>query len=166
MLTACATAQRADVASRLIEEMQSIGLKPDVYTYTTLIKVYGKCRLIEKAMEVLTTMQAAEVEPNIHTYGCVIYHCCEDGQVERALKVLRTVQTRNQERDLSGTELESRLGDSYVNFRHLDKQVDAVARCIPNTNVYNNLIFGYGGQGEFHMQLVSRSKVPATPQAS
>ena len=158
MLTACATAQRADVAFRIVEEMQKIGLVPDVYTYTTLIKVYGKCRLIEKAMEVLTTMQEARVEPNIHTYGCIIYHCCEDGQVERALKVLRSIQSRNRERDLPGsTDLEA-IGDKYVNMKTLEMQLDPISNCLPNTNVYNNLIFGYGGQGDFDKQLVGLEK--------
>jgi len=61
-----------DLAKEVYKEMRNMSIKPSNVTYSILIKLYGKGRQIERALDILEEMKQANVAPGMIVYTCLI----------------------------------------------------------------------------------------------
>lgn len=59
-------------AMKVFNEMNSIGCKPNICTYTALVNAFAREGLCEKAEEVFEEMQQAEPEPDVYAYNALM----------------------------------------------------------------------------------------------
>ena len=61
-------------------------IKPSNVTFSILIKIYGKSRQLEKALNVLEEMKGAGVRPGLIVFTCLIQACIKSKQVDMAIE--------------------------------------------------------------------------------
>ena len=84
-------AQRAEDLLTIMEELSEAGnvhVRPDVYSYTTIIQSWAKCKRADKAQTVLKQMVDRGLHPNRLTYTALMNALSKAGQPERAEYVL------------------------------------------------------------------------------
>lgn len=59
-------------ATKVVEEMEAAGVKPNVRTYTTLIKGWARASLPEKAFRCFEEMKQAGLKPDKPAYHCLM----------------------------------------------------------------------------------------------
>lgn len=74
-------------AEKLFDEMLQIGVKPDVVTFSTLIRCAAVCSLPHKAVELFERMPAFGCEPDFNVSSSMIYVYARTGNVDMALKL-------------------------------------------------------------------------------
>lgn len=88
LLKSCCLAARVDLAQEIyseVEDMESTGsLKLDVFTYSTMIKVFADARMWEMALGMKQKMLEAGVTPNTVTWSSLISACAKAGLVDQA----------------------------------------------------------------------------------
>ncbi|KAJ0704674.1 putative tetratricopeptide-like helical domain superfamily [Helianthus annuus] len=88
LLKSCSLAARRDLAQEIyteVEHLESIGsLKLDVFTYSTMIKVFTDERMWQMALGIKDKMIEAGVTPNIVTWSSLISACAKSGLVDQA----------------------------------------------------------------------------------
>lgn len=62
-------------------------VKPDLITYSTMIKGYCKEKNIEAALVLLDTMQQEQIRADEVLYNSLLDGCCKANQLELAFKV-------------------------------------------------------------------------------
>ncbi|KAI3799489.1 hypothetical protein L1987_34787 [Smallanthus sonchifolius] len=88
LLKSCSLAARLDLAQEIykeVEYLESIGsLKLDVFTYSTMIKVFTDGRMWQMALGIKDKMLETGVTPNIVTWSSLISACAKSGLVDQA----------------------------------------------------------------------------------
>jgi pentatricopeptide repeat domain-containing protein 1 len=74
---------------KLLEEMQSQGLKPDVKAYTIAIHACSKANRPEQAVQLLEEMRRHGVEPNVISYSAAISACGKGARPDQAVQLLQ-----------------------------------------------------------------------------
>jgi pentatricopeptide repeat protein len=71
------------LAERIFAEMKEVpqNPKPDLITFSTMIKGYCKGRQIEKALSLLQDMEKAQIKPDEVLYNSLLDGCCKSDQV-------------------------------------------------------------------------------------
>ncbi|KAK9291150.1 hypothetical protein L1049_009338 [Liquidambar formosana] len=91
LLKACCLAGRVDLAQdiyREVQHLESTGiLKLDVFTYSTIIKVFADAKLWQMALKIKEDMLSAGVTPNTVTWSSLISACANTGLVEQAIQL-------------------------------------------------------------------------------
>ncbi|XP_022972661.1 pentatricopeptide repeat-containing protein At5g02830, chloroplastic isoform X1 [Cucurbita maxima] len=91
LLKACCLAGRVDLAQdiyREVKHLETTGvLKLDVFTYSTIVKVFADAKLWKMALRVKEDMQSAGVLPNMVTWSSLISSCANSGLVELAIEL-------------------------------------------------------------------------------
>ncbi|KAL6277774.1 hypothetical protein ACE6H2_021375 [Prunus campanulata] len=91
LLKACCLAGRVDLAQdiyREVQHLESTGvLKLDVFTYSTIVKVFADAKLWHMALNVKEDMLSAGVTPNTVTWSSLISACANAGIVEKAIQL-------------------------------------------------------------------------------
>ncbi|XP_047162789.1 pentatricopeptide repeat-containing protein At5g02830, chloroplastic isoform X1 [Vigna umbellata] len=91
LLKACCVAGRVDLAQdiyRELKHLESVGqLKLDVFTYSTIIKVFADARLWQMALTIKQDMLSAGVSLNIVAWSSLINACAHTGLVEQAIQL-------------------------------------------------------------------------------
>ncbi|KAL2933829.1 hypothetical protein RDABS01_016948 [Bienertia sinuspersici] len=91
LLKACCLSGRVDVAQdiyREVQNLESIGaLKIDVFTYSTIIKVFADAKLWQMAIKIKEDMLSAGVTPNTVTWSSLISACANAGLVDQATRL-------------------------------------------------------------------------------
>lgn len=91
LLKACCLSGRVDLAQGIYTEIQrldSIGaLKMDVFTYSTIIKVFADAKLWNMAIKIKEDMLSAGVKPNTVTWSALISACANAGLVDQATQL-------------------------------------------------------------------------------
>ncbi|KAL2509474.1 Pentatricopeptide repeat-containing protein [Forsythia ovata] len=91
LLKSCCLAANVDLAQDIYREVQCLeskgALKLDVFTYSTMIKVFADAKMWKPALEIKEDMLSAGVTPNTVTWSSLISACANAGLVEKALKV-------------------------------------------------------------------------------
>ncbi|KAM1648232.1 hypothetical protein ACFX1Q_010271 [Malus domestica] len=91
LLKACCLAGRVDLAQdiyREVQHLESTGvLKLDVFTYSTIVKVFSDAKLWHMALKVKEDMLSAGVMPNTVTWSSLISACANAGLVEKAIQL-------------------------------------------------------------------------------
>jgi len=92
--------EQVEAACELVAEMQSLGLRPDTYTYNSLLKgLMLQSTPVQHAMPVLESMYNAGLAPNRSTYTLLLAACTESGQIDIAIKLLEQLRASGIEFD-------------------------------------------------------------------
>ncbi|KAK9756079.1 hypothetical protein RND81_01G071800 [Saponaria officinalis] len=91
LLKACCLSERVDLAQDIYAEVQRLestgALKLDVFTYSTIIKVFADAKLWQMAIKIKEDMLSAGVTPNTVTWSSLISACANAGLVDQAIQV-------------------------------------------------------------------------------
>ncbi|KAI6674982.1 hypothetical protein NL676_002888 [Syzygium grande] len=91
LLKACCLAGRVDLAKEIYQEVRDLEstrvLKLDVFTYSTIIKVFADAKLWQMALQIKDDMLRAGVTPNTVTWSSLISACAKACLVERAIQL-------------------------------------------------------------------------------
>ncbi|KAJ9694638.1 hypothetical protein PVL29_010218 [Vitis rotundifolia] len=91
LLKACCVAGRVDLAQEIYREVQNLEsngmLKLDVFTYSTIIKVFADAKLWQMALKIKEDMLSAGVIPNTVTWSALISSCAKAGITEQAIQL-------------------------------------------------------------------------------
>ncbi|XP_062195706.1 pentatricopeptide repeat-containing protein At3g59040-like [Phragmites australis] len=131
--------------SSIYDQMQRAGLKPDVVSYSLLIKAYGKSRREEEALAVFEEMLDAGVRPTRKSYNILLDAFAISGLVEEANTVFKAMRRHRVEPDLCSY---TTLILAYVNASNMDGAEKFFRRIKedglkPNVVVYGTLMKGY-----------------------
>ncbi|KAI5426013.1 hypothetical protein KIW84_031726 [Lathyrus oleraceus] len=91
LLKACCVAGRVDLAQDMYKELkhlESVGqLKLDVFTYSTIIKVFADAKLWQMALKIKRDMLSAGVSLNTVAWSSLINACAHAGLVDQAIQL-------------------------------------------------------------------------------
>ncbi|KAL5976477.1 hypothetical protein ACLOJK_020810 [Asimina triloba] len=59
-------------ATKIIEEMEAVGIKPNVKTFTTIIHGWARASMLEKALKCFEEMKLAGLKPDKAVYHCLM----------------------------------------------------------------------------------------------
>jgi pentatricopeptide repeat protein len=91
MISALCNAGRSDEAFRLLDRMKRSGLRPDKFTYTSLIKA---CANGDDTQELLYDMRENGVKGDVRTYNAVIKTLCDERKLTEATKMVSEMENR------------------------------------------------------------------------
>jgi len=88
LLLACSKAVQVADAEEIFEEMRSLGMTPTHVTTSIMIKMYGKAKMLDKAIA-LSEMMRHDYgkEPNLFVYTCLIQACAQNKHVRRSWEI-------------------------------------------------------------------------------
>ncbi|CAK8543797.1 unnamed protein product [Lathyrus sativus] len=91
LLKACCVAGRVDLAQDMYKELkhlESVGqLKLNVYTYSTILKVFADAKLWQMALKIKHDMLSAGVSLNTIAWSSLINACAHAGLVEQSIQL-------------------------------------------------------------------------------
>ncbi|XP_028091864.1 pentatricopeptide repeat-containing protein At5g02830, chloroplastic isoform X1 [Camellia sinensis] len=91
LLKSCCIAARVDLAQNIYSEVQRLEssgvLKLDVFTYSTIIKIFADAKLWQMSLKIKDDMLSAGVAPNTVTWSSLISACANAGLVEQAIQL-------------------------------------------------------------------------------
>ncbi|XP_031383843.1 pentatricopeptide repeat-containing protein At3g59040 [Punica granatum] len=131
--------------SKIYEQMQRAGLRPDVVSYALLIKAYGKARRDEEALAVFEEMLDAGVRPTHKAYNILLDAFAISGMVEQARTVFKSMRRDRCMPDLCSY---TTMLSAYVNASDMEGAEKFLRRMKqdgfkPNVVSYGSLIKGY-----------------------
>ncbi|KAK0547301.1 hypothetical protein OC846_003160 [Tilletia horrida] len=80
------TTDDALIAEELFDESQRMGVRANVYLYTTVISKLSRARRAQRALQLFEEMRGKSIRPTSVTYGAVMNACARSGDREGALK--------------------------------------------------------------------------------
>lgn len=83
---------RAEDGLEIFNQMNSLGLKPDKFTYTSLIKI---CKTENDLDELLYDMRARGIQADIVTYNTIIQSLCDMKKWTKATKLISEMESKN-----------------------------------------------------------------------
>ncbi|KAH7577082.1 hypothetical protein ACOSP7_002172 [Xanthoceras sorbifolium] len=132
-------------ASRIYDQMQRAGLRPDVVSYALLINAYGKARREEEALAVFEEMLDAGVRPTHKAYNILLNAFAISGMVEQARTVFKCMRRDRCAPDICSY---TTMLSAYVNASDMEGAEKFFRRLKqdgfkPNVVTYGTLIKGY-----------------------
>ncbi|XVE82656.1 hypothetical protein DITRI_Ditri16bG0023600 [Diplodiscus trichospermus] len=73
----------------LIDDMSSLGLKPDTITYNYLMTCYCKHGMLDEAKKVYEGLESNGCNPNAATFRTLVFYLCLNGLYEQGYKVFK-----------------------------------------------------------------------------
>lgn len=91
LLKACSIARRVDLARDIYNETKQLeangDLRLDVFTYSTMIKVFADAKMWTMALSIKDDMLSAGVVPNTVTWSSLISACAKTGLLDHAVQI-------------------------------------------------------------------------------
>lgn len=87
------------LALSLLDEMRSVGLRPDHVTYGSAVSAMAKAGHWERALSLLRQMLEEGLRPNVVCYGAAVDACAKGGKWERAVGLLEEMRQAGVEPD-------------------------------------------------------------------
>ncbi|PSS23685.1 Pentatricopeptide repeat-containing protein [Actinidia chinensis var. chinensis] len=91
LLKSCCLSARVDLAQDIYSEVQRLEstgiLKLDLFTYSTIIKVFADAKLWQMALKIKEDMLSAGITPNTVTWSSLISACASAGLAEKAIQL-------------------------------------------------------------------------------
>ncbi|CAH2076389.1 unnamed protein product [Thlaspi arvense] len=81
--------------NELIDEMISVGLKPDTISYNYLMTAYCEKGMLEEAKKVYGGLQVNSCAPNAATFRTLIFHLCYSGLYEQGYAIFKKSVSMN-----------------------------------------------------------------------
>mmetsp|Transcript_11857 Transcript_11857/g.21656 ORF Transcript_11857/g.21656 Transcript_11857/m.21656 type:complete len:852 (-) Transcript_11857:63-2618(-) len=93
LILACARASRLQDAEKVFGAMQmSTRVAPTAVTASILVKMYGKAKMLDKAIAVASWIETKyDVQPNLHVYTSLIQACVQNRQLKRGWDIFSQV---------------------------------------------------------------------------
>lgn len=91
LISALCNAGRPEQALKVFEQMKKAGLRPDKFTYTSLIRV---CVQETDIQELLYDMRESGARPDVVTYNTMIQSLCNKRQLTQATKLVTEMESR------------------------------------------------------------------------
>ncbi|KAK1277368.1 Pentatricopeptide repeat-containing protein [Acorus gramineus] len=131
--------------SKIYDQMQKAGLRPDVVSYALLISAYGKARREEEALAVFEEMLDAGVRPSRKSYNILLDAFAISGMVEEARTVFKSMRRDKCNPDLCSY---ATMLSAYVNASDMEGAEKFFRRIKqdgfePNVVIYGTLMKGY-----------------------
>ncbi|TQD83109.1 hypothetical protein C1H46_031340 [Malus baccata] len=131
--------------SKMYNQMQRAGLRPDVVSYALLISAYGKARREEEALAVFEEMLDAGVRPTRKAYNILLDAFAVSGMVDQARTVFKSMRRDRFNPDLCSY---TTMLSAYVNASDMEGAEKFFIRIKqdafkPNVVTYGTLIKGY-----------------------
>ncbi|CAL9013268.1 unnamed protein product [Prunus brigantina] len=131
--------------SKMYNQMQRAGLRPDVVSYALLISAYGKARREEEALAVFEEMLDAGVRPTPKAYNILLDAFAVSGMVDQARTVFKSMRRDRYKPDLCSY---TTMLSAYVNASDMEGAEKFFLRIKqdalkPNIVTYGTLIKGY-----------------------
>ena len=82
-------------SEKIIDDMIKLRIKFSNYTYSILIKLYTKNRMMEKALGVLNEMKRNGITPGIIVYTCLLQVCIKNRTIDHALELFKEMRAMN-----------------------------------------------------------------------
>jgi pentatricopeptide repeat protein len=125
--------------------MKRDGIKPDVYTYNTMIDVYAKNGKLEQAIEVFTSMKRDEVKPNVITYNTTIDAYAKNHQLAKAKEIFASMKKDGIKPCVITYNV---MIDAYAKNERMDEAIEIFASMKkdgikPDLYTYNSMIDAY-----------------------
>merc|ERR1719478_1773415 len=93
LLDGCAKKQMRSLCEQVFADMEGAGIAASSYSASILVKLYGRCRDLDKAFEVVEELPKKHgFKNNAAVYTCLMSACCAQGRNDRAFEVLRQMQ--------------------------------------------------------------------------
>jgi pentatricopeptide repeat domain-containing protein 1 len=77
---------------KIINDMVKLKIKFSNYTYSILIKLYTKNKMLEKALGVLEEMKRNGIVPGVVVYTCLLQVCIKTKMVNRAIELFKEMR--------------------------------------------------------------------------
>ncbi|CEM02055.1 unnamed protein product [Vitrella brassicaformis CCMP3155] len=153
--------------------MLSVGVKPTAVTFSILVKLYGKARMLDKAFQMIDDMEMKfHLRPSVLVYTSLIQACIRNRQVKRALEVFDTMNRKGERGDgfAFGT-----LINGCACALHFDAAIDIMQQAANQgikvlAEVANNLlgaVLRKGQEGKYGPTLLSlmhQMHIPVQPK--
>jgi len=96
LLLACSKAEQLAESEEILGEMRAIGMAPTPVTVSILVKMYGKARMLDKAIELSKTVELEYgIKPNLHVYTCLIQACVRNKQIRKSWEMFGSMLCSN-----------------------------------------------------------------------
>jgi len=99
ILDGCAKRQMRSLAESVLEDMKQTGITPSNITLSILVKLYGRCRDLDRAFELVEEVSTQYgFQVNTHVFTCLMSACMANQTaqgVERAMKVFREMSAKS-----------------------------------------------------------------------
>eukprot|EP00747_Dinoflagellata_sp_TGD_P118012 gnl/TRDRNA2_/TRDRNA2_172723_c1_seq1.p1 gnl/TRDRNA2_/TRDRNA2_172723_c1~~gnl/TRDRNA2_/TRDRNA2_172723_c1_seq1.p1 ORF type:complete len:1016 (+),score=262.65 gnl/TRDRNA2_/TRDRNA2_172723_c1_seq1:94-3141(+) len=100
VLDGCIRHNRMDLADSILEDMERRQVPPSNFTLGIIVKMWGRRRQLEKAMEAVETLPKKHgFVANAQVYTCLMCTCLNNNAVDRAIQVFRELQVSGQPAD-------------------------------------------------------------------
>merc|ERR1719491_2892877 len=88
LLLACSKAEQVAMADEILGEMRTVGLAPTQVTISILVKMYGKAKMLDKAIALGRLVEHEYgMTPNLHVFTCLIQACVRNRQIRKSWEV-------------------------------------------------------------------------------
>ncbi|GAB2233633.1 hypothetical protein Droror1_Dr00002860 [Drosera rotundifolia] len=136
--------------SRIYDQMQRAGNRPDVVSYALLIHAYGKARREDEALAVFEEMLDADVRPTHKAYNILLDAFAISGMVEQAKIVFKSMKSVRFFPDLCSY---TTMLSAYINASDMNGAEKFFKRIRqdgfePNAVTYGTLIKGYANAND------------------
>merc|ERR1719313_2980899 len=93
LMDACARSGRMDRLPRFLEDMKSYHVKPNVITYSTMLKGHCQNGDVKTGFAILDEMKnVAHLKPDEIMYNSLLDGCAQNNLVDEGLKLLEQMQ--------------------------------------------------------------------------
>ncbi|GLJ39643.1 hypothetical protein SUGI_0810390 [Cryptomeria japonica] len=144
MINALCKQGKLTKAKKVLEDMEVMGCRPTVVSYTTVIDAHCKRYKVEDGLKLLSVMFERNIFPDVLIYSSVIKGLCKDGRVDEASGCL----TQMMEKGLMPNDaIYNVLIDGYCNKSNTRKAFELRNSMLhlgiqPSVCTYNALIRG------------------------
>merc|ERR1719482_407075 len=144
LIDACARCGRMEHLPKILEDMTTRGVKPNVITYSTMLKGHCQNGNIQAGFAILEQMkQDARLKPDEIVYNSLLDGCAQNNLVDEGLRLLEEMQSEGVQPSNFTLSILVKLMNRA---RRLDKAfalVDEITKKYnfwPNVHVYTNLV--------------------------
>jgi pentatricopeptide repeat protein len=89
LLDGCAKKQMRGLCEQVFADMETAGIAASPYSASILVKLYGRCRDLDKAFEIVEELPKKHgFKNNAAVFTCLMSACCAAGKNDRAFEVL------------------------------------------------------------------------------
>merc|ERR1719277_689681 len=144
LLDACARCGRMERAPSVVADMQKHHIKPNLITYSTMVKGHCQAGDIEQGFATLEQMKVeAGLRPDEIMYNSLLDGCAQNNLVDEGLKLLDRMQKEGVQPSNFTLSLLVKLMNRCRKLDNAFDLVDEISRKYgfsPNVHVYTNLI--------------------------
>merc|ERR1719379_1830780 len=144
ILDACARCGRMDQMPHIQEEMEKLGVRPNVITYSAMLKGYCRMGDVQTGFTILRRMkEESSVRPDEIMYNTLIDGCVQSNLVDEGLKLLEEMQREGVKPSNFTLSILVKMMSRSRNLDGAFAIVEDIAkkhRIRPNVHVYTNLI--------------------------